>query len=157
MGGRESNEAAEELVFTVRAQANCEVGVWAHPRAPALTMEEEAAPAWRWAVSSLGDALDECAALRAQLATVEKERDIERSRANDARDKMYNNVAGLNAALTRVKALEAALEPTAEVRREYVIELMANAEFDETADAIVAMDGLLHAIRARAGLTKEGG
>lgn len=112
-------------------------------------------------MSSLGDALDECAALRVQLAAVEKERDEAGERYEQTLVHMAENCAERckerDAANERVRALEAALEPTAEVRREYVIELMANAEFDETADAIVAMDGLLHAVRARAGLMKEGG
>lgn len=101
------------------------------------------------------DECEEIAALRAQLSVAEKERDIERSRANDARDKMYNNVAGLNAALTRVKALEAALEPTPENVRAIAVEMADDPGEAEWWDDYAV--NVLDSIRIRAGLTKEGG
>jgi uncharacterized coiled-coil DUF342 family protein len=94
--------------------------------------------------------------LAVQLAVVEKERDAGNAAVKHLAELVRAAAEDYTAANARVKELEAALDPTVDVRREYVAELMANTEFDETADAIMAMDGLLHAIRARAGLTKEG-
>lgn len=90
-------------------------------------------------------------------AAVEKERDELEAELQGARAAICSLVTRENALAARVARLEAAMEPPPYLRRKYLAELMANAKFDGFDDAIGAMDGLLHAIRAAAGLgSKEG-
>lgn len=138
---------------------NCESALRLRARIAAVEKERDALRACCVSKEALmlhGMTMEQAVEWRHKARALENERDaaLARVKALEASEASLTRLAQENN--SRIAVLEAALEPTAEGRQEYVVALMASADFDETEDAIVAMDGLLHAIRARAGLTKEG-